>query len=128
MKNFTNAVSFDKYYTGVADISIQLLPQRRDSDANLCHPRQIGPACYGYTKNAADLHTLRAPRLEITPINVRFTRLFLSQQFAKADGTRPRSRLFVPQAIPLRPLQQAICDGSVHGAPLFRQRTDPRRK
>ena len=118
MKNFTTLVPFDKYYNGTADFSIQLLPSAGDSDANLVTRAKSGQLDYGYTKNAADLQSLQGTAgLTITPINVRYTRLFYLNKFAKADGTpSPLADVRVRQAIRYAIDMQAICDGLFMGA------------
>lgn len=118
MKNFTTLKPFEKYYNGVAKFSIQLLPSAGDSDANLVTRVKSGQLDYGYTKNVADLQSLKGvPGITVTPVNVRYTRLFYLNKFAKADGKpSPLADARVRQAIRYAIDMQAICDGLFKGA------------
>lgn len=118
MKNFTTLKPFDKYYNGVATFDIQLLPSAGDSDPNLVTRVKSGQLDYGYTKNVADLQSLEGTAgITITPIDVRYTRLFYLNKFPKADGKpSPLADVRVRQAIRYAIDMQAICDGLFMGA------------
>ena len=47
MKNYAILAPFDKYYNGVADFKIQLLPSARDSDPNIVTRAKSGQLDYG---------------------------------------------------------------------------------
>lgn len=118
MKNFTTLKPFDKYYNGVAKFDIQMLPSAGDSDANLVTRVKSGQLDYGYTKNVADLQSIEGTAgITVTPINVRYTRLFYLNKFPKADGKpSPLADARVRQAIRYAIDMQAICDGLFMGA------------
>ena len=118
MKNFTTLKPFDKYYNGVAKFSIQLLPSAGDSDANLVTRVKSGQLDYGYTKNVADLQSLQGvANVTVTPVNVRYTRLFYLNKFAKADGKpSPLADVRVRQAIRYAIDMKSICAGLFKGA------------
>lgn len=81
MKNYTILAPFDKYYNGVADFKIQLLPSAGDSDANLVTRAKSGNLDYGYTKSIADVQALEGTEgINISPVDVRYTRLPLHEQ------------------------------------------------
>ncbi len=118
MKNFTTLKPFDKYYNGVAKFSIQLLPSAGDSEANLVTRVKSGQLDYGYTKNVADLQSLQGvANVTVTPVNVRYTRLFYLNKFAKADGKpSPLADVRVRQAIRYAIDMKSICAGLFKGA------------
>jgi ABC-type transport system substrate-binding protein len=53
---------FDKYYNGVADFKIQMLPSAGDSDPNVVTRAKSGNLDYGYTKMISDVQPWRVPR------------------------------------------------------------------
>lgn len=118
MKNFTTLKPFEKYYNGVAKFNIQLLPSAGDSDANLVTRVKSGQLDYGYTKNVADLQSLQGVSgITVTPVNVRYTRLFYLNKFAKADGKpSPLADVRVRQAIRYAIDMKSICEGLFKGA------------
>lgn len=67
MKNYTILAPFDKYYNGVADFKIQLLPSAGDSDPNVVTRAKSGNLDYGYTKMVADVQALEGtPGITVT--------------------------------------------------------------
>lgn len=118
MKNYTILAPFDKYYNGVADFKIQLLPSAGDSDPNIVTRAKAGQLDYGYTKMISDVQALEGtPGITITPINVRYTRLFFLNKFAKQDGTAaPLADERVRQAIRYAIDMDTICETLFQGA------------
>lgn len=120
LKNYTTLKAFDKYYNGVADFSIQLLPSAGDSDPNFVTRVKSGQMDFGYTKNVADVQSLGdATGITLTPVNVRYTRMFYLNKFAKADGSAsPLADVRVRQAINYAIDMKAITDGLFMGTAL----------
>lgn len=118
MKNYTILKPFDKYYNGVADFNIQLLPSAGDSDANLTTRVKSNQIDYGYTKMIADVQAIEGtPGVTITPVDVRYTRLFFLNKFPKADGTpSPLSDPRVRQALRYSIDMKTICESLFQGA------------
>lgn len=118
MKNYTILAPFDKYYNGVADFKIQLLPSAGDSDSNLVTRARAGQIDYGYTKMISDVQALEGtPGITITPIDVRYTRLFFLNKFAKKDGSpAPLADERVRQAIRYAIDMDTICETLFQGA------------
>lgn len=118
MKNYTILKPFDQYYNGVADFKIQLLPSAGDSDANLATRVKSGQLDYGYTKMVSDLQAIEGtPGVTVTPVDVRYTRLFFLNKFPKADGTpAPLADARIRQAVRYAIDMQTICDSLFKGA------------
>lgn len=118
MKNYTILAPFDKYYNGVADFKIQLQPSAGDSDPNLVTRAKAGNLDYGYTKMISDVQALEGtPGITITPIDVRYTRLFFMNKFPKKDGSpAPLADYRVRQAIRYAIDMDTICETLFQGA------------
>ena len=118
MKNYTILAPFDKYYNGVADFKIQLLPSAGDSDPNLVTRARAGQLDYGYTKMISDVQSLEgADGITISPIDVRYTRLFFLNKFPKKDGSAaPLADARVRQAIRYAIDMDTICETLFQGA------------
>ncbi len=101
MNEYTTLKPFDGYYNGVADFSIYMTPGQADSDPNFVTNVLAGQMDYGYTKNVADYNALSSlENISITPVNIRYTRLFYMNQYPKKDGTEsPLKDVRVRQAI-----------------------------
>ena len=73
MSNYTILAPFDKYYNGVADFKIQMLPSAGDSDPNLATRAMSGQLDYGYTKMIADVQAIEGTSgIHVQDINVRY--------------------------------------------------------
>ena len=120
LKNFTTLKPFDKYFNGVADFSIQLLPSAGDSDANLVTRVKSNQLDFGYTKMVSDVQSIEGtPGVTLTPVNVRYTRLFYLNKFAKADGKpSPLADVRVRQAINYAIDKKGFCEGLFMGTAL----------
>lgn len=118
MKNYTILAPFEQYYNGVADFKIQLLPSAGDSDANLVTRARAGQLDYGYTKMISDVQSLEgAEGITISPIDVRYTRLFFLNKFNKQDGSpAPLADARVRQAIRYAIDMDTICETLFQGA------------
>lgn len=118
MKNYTILAPFDKYYNGTADFKLQLLPSAGDSDPNLVTRVKAGQLDYGYTKSISDVQALQdAAGVTVTPINVRYTRLFYLNKFARKDGSpAPLADERVRQAIRYAIDMDTICETLFQGA------------
>ena len=118
MKNYTILAPFDKYYNGVADFKIQMLPSAGDSDPNVVTRAKSGNLDYGYTKMISDVQALEGtPGITITPIDVRYTRLFFLNKFDKQDGSpAPLADARVRQAIRYAIDMSTICETLFQGA------------
>lgn len=118
MNNYTVLAPFDQYYNGVADFKIQLLPSAGDSDANLVTRVKSGNLDYGYTKFIADVQALEGTEgITITPIDVRYTRLFFLNKFDRKDGTpSPLADARVRQAVRYAIDMSTICETLFQGA------------
>lgn len=84
MNNYATFVPFDKYYKGIAKIDeIQMYPSG-ESDPNLVKNASAGDVDYAYTKSIEDVLTLeKNSNIIVTPINIRYTRLFFVNKFLK---------------------------------------------
>ena len=113
-----NMKNFDKYYNGVADFKIQMLPSAGDSDPNVVTRAKSGNLDYGYTKMISDVQALEGtPGITITPIDVRYTRLFFLNKFDKQDGSpAPLADERVRQAIRYAIDMSTICETLFQGA------------
>lgn len=118
MKNYTILAPFDQYYNGVADFKIQLLPSAGDSDPNVVTRAKSGNLDYGYTKMISDVQALEGtPGITITPIDVRYTRLFYLNKFDKQDGSpAPLADVRVRQALRYAIDMATICETLFQGA------------
>ncbi len=118
MNNFTTLKPFEQYYNGVADFSLQLLPSAGDSDPNLVTRASSGQLDYAYTKSVADVQALEnVEGITVTPVDVRYTRLFYPNKFPKADGTpSPLADPLVRQAIRYAIDMESIAAGLFQGA------------
>lgn len=118
MKNYTILEPFDQYYNGVADFQIQLLPSPGDSDANLATRVKSGNLDYGYTKAVTDVQAIEnTPGITVTPVDVRYTRLFYLNKFDRKDGTpAPLADVRVRQAIAYAIDMDTICETLFQGA------------
>ncbi len=118
MKNYTILAPFDKYYNGVADFKIQLLPSAGDSDANLVTRAKSGNLDYAYTKSVADVQALEGTEgITISPVDVRYTRLLYMNKFDRKDGTpSPLADVRVRQAIRYAIDMKTICETLFQGA------------
>jgi ABC-type transport system substrate-binding protein len=101
MNEYTTLKPFADYYGGVADFSIYMTPGLADSDPNFVTNVRTGLIDYGYTKSVADYNALKDMEgIEITPVNIRYTRKFYLNQYARQDGsTSPLADVRVRQAI-----------------------------
>ncbi|EOS64141.1 MULTISPECIES: ABC transporter substrate-binding protein [unclassified Anaerotruncus] len=118
MKNYAILAPFDKYYNGVADFKIQLLPSAGDSDPNIVTRAKSGQLDYGYTKMISDVQSLEGtPGITITPVDVRYTRLLYLNKFSKTDGTpSPLADARVRQAIRYAIDMKTICETLFQGS------------
>lgn len=118
MKDYTSLVAFDKYYNGVAEFGITLTASPGDSDPNLVKNAKSGQLDFGYTKSVADIKALTDDsKLELTPVNVRYTRLFYVNKFDKADGKKaalanPKVRQAIRYAIDMESIAKNLFDGA----------------
>lgn len=118
MNNYTTLVPFDQYYNGVADFTIQMLPSAGDSDPNLVTRAMAKNLDYGYTKMVSDIQALEAvDGIELTPVDVRYTRMFYLNKFPNADGTPAALADYrVRQAIRYAIDMDTICETLFSGA------------
>lgn len=118
MKNYTILKPFEKFYNGVADFDIQLLPSAGDSDPNLVTRVKSGNLDYGFTKMVSDLQAIEGTQgINVTPIDVRYTRLLYVNKFARKDGTpAPLADARVRQAIAYAIDMDTICETLFQGA------------
>jgi peptide/nickel transport system substrate-binding protein len=84
MNNYATFVPFEKYYKGRAKIDeIQMYPNG-ESDPNLVKNAAAGDVDYAYTKSIEDVLAIeKMPNMIVTPINIRYTRLFFVNKFPK---------------------------------------------
>ena len=103
---------------GVADFKIQLLPSAGDSDPNVVTRAKSGNLDYGYTKMVADVQALEGtPGITVTPIDVRYTRLFYLNKFDKKDGSpAPLADVRVRQALRYAIDMETICETLFQGS------------
>jgi peptide/nickel transport system substrate-binding protein len=84
MNNYATFVPFTKYYKGIAKIhEIQMYPSG-ESDPNLVKNAAAGQLDYAYTKSVQDVLALeQMSNIKITPVDIRYTRLFFVNKFPK---------------------------------------------
>lgn len=118
MKNYTILKPFDKYYNGVANFKIHLLPSAGDSDPNFATRVKSGQLDYGYTKMISDVLAVDGtPGITLTPINVRYTRMFYLNLFPNKDGSAAAlADKRVRQAIRYAIDMDTICETLLEGA------------
>lgn len=118
MNNYTMLVPFEKYYNGVANFVIHMQPSAGDSDPNLVTRAMAGQMDYGYTKMVADIQALEnVEGMNLTPVDVRYTRLFFLNKFPNADGTPAALADYrVRQAIRYAIDMDTICETLFSGA------------
>lgn len=82
MGNYATFVPFKGYYGGVAKIDeIQMYPST-ESDPNLVKNAAARQVDYAYTKSVQDVLALeKIAWMKITPVNIRYTRLLMVNQF-----------------------------------------------
>lgn len=118
MNNYTILAPFEQYHNGVADFKIHMLPSAGDSDANLVTRAKAGQIDYGYTKMISDVQALQdVEGITITPIDVRYTRLFFLNKFDNKDGSPaaladPKVRQAVRYAIDMATICETLMEGS----------------
>jgi len=84
MGNYATFVPFKEYHDGVAKIDeIQMYPSG-ESDPNLVKNAAAKQLDYAYTKSIEDVLALeKMSHLKVTPVNIRYTRLFFVNKFPK---------------------------------------------
>ncbi len=84
MNNYATFVPFKAYHDGVAKIDeIQMYPSG-ESDPNLVKNAAAKQLDYAYTKSIEDVLALeKMSHLKVTPVNIRYTRLFFVNKFPK---------------------------------------------
>lgn len=84
MGNYATFVPFKEYHEGVAKIDeIQMYPSG-ESDPNLVKNAAARQLDYAYTKSIEDVLALeKMSHLKVTPVNIRYTRLFFVNKFPK---------------------------------------------
>ena len=84
MNNYATFVPFEKYYKGRAKIDeIQMYPSG-ESDPNLVKNAAAGQLDYAYTKSVEDVLALeKMANIKVTPVDIRYTRLFFVNKFIK---------------------------------------------
>ncbi|MFS0821549.1 ABC transporter substrate-binding protein [Bacillus sp. 1P02SD] len=84
MNNFATFVPFEDYHRGVAKIEeIQMYPSA-ESDPNLVKNAAAKQLDYAYTKSVQDVLSLEdMSHMTITPVDIRYTRLFFINKFPK---------------------------------------------
>ena len=118
MKNYTVLAPFDKYYNGVPDFKIQLLPSPGDSDANFATRVKAGQLDYGYTKSISDVQAVTGTEgVTVDTIDVRYTRLFYINKFPNKDGSEavlkdPKVRQAIRYAIDMKTICETIFQGA----------------
>lgn len=118
MNDYASFVPFDKYYNGVASFNITCSASPGDSDPKIVTNAKSGQIDFAYTKNVADIKALKDDsKLSITPVNVRYTRFFYVNKFAKQDGTQsPLANEKVRQAIRYGINMKSIAENLFDGA------------
>lgn len=118
MNNYTTLVPFEQYYNGVANFTIQMLPSAGDSDPNLVTRAMAGNLDYGYTKMVSDIQALEGVEgVNLTPVDVRYTRLFFLNKFPNKDGSPAALADYrVRQAIRYAIDMDTICETLFSGA------------
>ncbi len=84
MNNYATFVPFAAYHDGVAKIDeIQMYPSG-ESDPNLVKNAAAKQLDYAYTKSIEDVLALeKMSHLKVTPVDIRYTRLFFVNKFPK---------------------------------------------
>ncbi|MEI8094205.1 MAG: ABC transporter substrate-binding protein [Spirochaetales bacterium] len=84
MNNFATFVPFKQYWGGVAKLDeIQMYPSG-ESDPNFIKNASASQLDYGYTKSVDDvLAAEKLSNLKVTPVDIRYTRLFFVNKFPK---------------------------------------------
>jgi peptide/nickel transport system substrate-binding protein len=84
MNNYATFVPFAAYHDGIAKIDeIQMYPSG-ESDPNLVKNAAAKQLDYAYTKSIEDVLALeKMPHLKVTPVDIRYTRLFFVNKFPK---------------------------------------------
>jgi peptide/nickel transport system substrate-binding protein len=84
MGNYATFVPFKEYHDGVAIIDeVQMYPSG-ESDPNLVKNAAARQLDYAYTKSIEDVLALeKMSHLKVTPVNIRYTRLFFVNKFPK---------------------------------------------
>lgn len=118
MGNYTILAPYEGYYAGVPSFKIHLNPSAGDSDANFATNVKAGKLDYAYTKMISDIQAIEGTEgITIDTVDVRYTRLFYVNKFAKEDGTpAPLADQRVRQAIAYAIDMDAICAGVMNGA------------
>ena len=118
MNNYTTLVPFDQYYNGVPSFTIQMLPSAGDSDPNLVTRAMANNLDYGYTKMVSDIQALEnVEGINLTPVDVRYTRLFFLNKFPNKDGSPAALADYrVRQAIRYAIDMDTICETLFSGA------------
>ncbi len=82
MNEYTVCVPFEEYYRGRAKIDEVRLYPSGESDPNLVKNAAAGQVDYAYTKSVEDVLALeKMDNMIVTPVNVRYTRLFYVNKF-----------------------------------------------
>ena len=118
LNEYTTLKPFADYYDGAPKFSFYLTPSPGDSDANLVTNAQSGMVDYAYTKSVDDAAALRnVDGLNVTQVDIRYTRLFYMNKFPKADGRpSPLDDVRVRQAIAYAVDMDSIAENLFKGA------------
>ncbi|MBO1265145.1 ABC transporter substrate-binding protein [Proteiniclasticum sp. SCR006] len=118
LNEYTTLKPFDKYHAGAPSFSIYLTPSPGDSDPNLVTNAQAGMVDYAFTKSVEAANSLKEVEgLNVTQVDIRYTRLFYPNKFPKADGTpSPLADAKVRQAIAYAIDMAAIAENLFKGA------------
>lgn len=118
MGNYTILTPNADYYDTVPTFNLHLNPSAGDSDPNFVTNIKAGTLDYAYTKNIADIQAIEGTEgITVDQVDVRYTRLFYVNKFAKEDGTpSPLADPKVRQAIKYAVDMDAICEGVFNGA------------
>lgn len=118
LNEYTTLKPFADYYDGVPEFSIYLTPSPGDSDANIVTNAQSGMVDYAYTKSVEDATALEGIEgLNVTQVDIRYTRLFYMNKFPKADGSpSPLDDVKVRQAIAYAVDMDSIAENLFKGA------------
>ncbi|NLB19773.1 MAG: ABC transporter substrate-binding protein [Clostridium sp.] len=118
LNDYTTLKPFPEYYNGAPKFSLYLTPSPGDSDANLVTNAQAGMVDYAYTKSVEDANSLKdVDGLNVTQVDIRYTRLFFMNKFPKADGsTSPLADVKVRKAIAYAIDMAAIAENLFKGA------------
>lgn len=118
MNDYTSLVPFDKYYNGVADFSITVSASPGDSDPKLVNNAKSGQIDFAYTKSVADIKALKDDgKVDVTPVNIRYTRLFYVNKFPGKDGkesplANEKVRQAIRYAIDMETIGKNLFDGA----------------